>query len=398
MRRSTLLVLFAVLIASPAYAGLAVQNRAGPSAPRVAGPRSTSNQSPLYRFSSHERGVAATAIRFRCSVNSTRLHACVRRYHAHLTVGSNVLRVQAVDRKGRKSPLTRIAITVAAPFAPGAQVVATIQLPEAADPEYLAADPSNVWVHTANHVVRVSPASNTLTGNVPTPLVADGYMASGAGAVWETSFISDNVLRIDPATNTVVATIPLGDDAAPEGVAVADGSVWIAEHHKGTVVRIDPATNTVIATLSIGPVGSGGPNQLAAGATGLWVNVANEDRTVHIDPSTNSVVGFVTEPGWPIVDGTSVWIETDSGLDRIDPATGQIVTHISTPSPTAWGTAGLGSVWVTTAGGLARVDETTNQLVGLLPKAPKGDLAVTAGSIWLAGYGNAKLLRLQPVG
>ena len=83
---------------------------------------------------------------------------------------------------------------------------------------------------------------------------------------------------------------------------------------------------------------------------------------------------------------------------RIDPATAQVVAHVAIPAPNAWGAAGLGSVWVTTNAGLVRVDEASNQLVGVLPNVPKGDLAVTAGSVWLAGYGNARLLRLQPVG
>lgn len=398
MRRSMLLVIAAVLIAAPAGAGLAGQAQAGPSTPRVVGPRSTSDQAPVYRFSSHERGVAAGAIHFRCAVDSTKLHACLRRYRAHLAVGRHVLRVRGVDRKGRKSALARIAITVTAPFAPGAQVIATVGMPQVADPEWIAADASNVWVHTNDQVVRVSPASNTITARVPTPYLQYGYTVSGAGAVWQAFFEDDSLLRINPATNAVVATIPLGTDAAPEGVAVAGGSVWVAEHHQGAVVRIDPATNTVITTVGVGPTGADGPLEMTAGATGLWVNVPNENRVVHIDPATNAVVGFVAESGQPIADGTNVWVETGSGIDRIDPATGQIAAHISTPSPNAWGAAGLGSVWVTTTKGLARIDEATNHLVGLLPNVPKGDLAVTAGSVWLAGYGDAKLLRLQPVG
>jgi virginiamycin B lyase len=398
MRRSMFVVVAAALLAVPAGAGLAAEQTAGPSTPRVIGPRTTSNQAPVYRFSASERGVPAAAIYFRCAVDSTHLHACPRRYHAQLAEGSHVLRVRAFDPKGRKSPLARLGITITSPIAPGAQVVATIQMPDWADPEWIAADASNVWVHTPDHVVRVSPASNAIAAAIPTPSIKYGYMASGAGAVWQANFDDDSLLRINPSTNAVAATIRLGDDAAPEGVAIAEGSVWVAEHHQGAVVRIDPATNAVVATISVGPTGQDGPLEMTAGGTGLWVNVPSDNRVVHIDTSTNSVVGFVGESGQPIVDGTSVWIETGSGLDRIDPATAQVVAHIATSAPNAWGAAGLGSVWVTTSAGLARVDEGSNQLVGLLPNVPKGDLAVGAGSVWLAGYGDAKLLRLQPTG
>jgi hypothetical protein len=53
---------------------------------------------------------------------------------------------------------------------------------------------------------------------------------------------------------------------------------------------------------------------------------------------------------------------------------------------------------MTTSQGLVRVDEASNQIVGVLPNVPKGDLAVAASSVWLAGYGTATLLRFQPVG
>ena len=251
MRRSMLFVVASVLLAAPGGAGLAGGKKVGPSTPRVVGPRNTTNQSPVYRFSARERGVPAAVIRFRCAVDSTDLQACLSRYEARLTEGTHVLRVQAVDRHGRKSPIARVWITVSKPIPLGAQVVATIQMPEAADPEWIVADPNNVWVHTPDHVVRVSPASNAAAAQVTTPAIQYGYMASSDGAVWQTDFDSDTLLRIDPATNTVAATIPLGQDAAPEGVAVVDGAVWVAEHHQGTVVRIDPATDRVVAVSEI---------------------------------------------------------------------------------------------------------------------------------------------------
>lgn len=397
MRRSMLLVVAAVLLAVPAGAVFADGKKAGPSIPRVVGPRSTTNQTPVYRFSARERGVPAAVIRFRCAVDSTALQGCPRRYQAHLTEGWHLLRVQAVDRRGRQSPFARVQINVTKLIPPGAKVVATIEMPAPADPEWIAADPSNVWVHAPDELVRVSPASNTIVAQIPASLQY-GYTASGDGAVWQADFDTDSLLRIDPSTNSVVATIHLGEDTAPEGVAVADGAVWVAEHHKGTVARIDPTTNTVVATITVGPTGTNGPLEMTAGATGLWVNVPNDNRVLHIDPSKNSVVDSVAESGQPIVDGTNVWVETGSGLDRIDAATAKIVAHVPAPVPNAWGVAGLGSVWVTTNEGLARVDEASNQLVGLLPNVPKGDLAVSAASIWLAGYGDAKLLRIQPVG
>jgi virginiamycin B lyase len=399
MRRATLPVLVIALLALPAGAGLARGHTARPSRPHVSGPRKTTNQSPVYRFSAREPGVRPAAIHFRCAVDSPDLQACPHRYHAHLAVGAHTLSVQAVDRKGRQSRVAHVHVTVTQPLPPGGKIVATIHLPARADPAWIAADANNVWVHNPGNVVRVSPASNTIAALIPTPPIDYGYLASGAGAVWQAYFGDNSLLRIDPSTNKVVATIPLGDGAAPEGVAIADGAVWVAEHHQGAVVRIDPATNTVVATVDVGPTGADGPLEMTAGATGIWVNVPNENRVVHIDPATNSVVGFVGESGQPIVDGTSVWVETSTGLDRIDPTTEQVTAHVALPGPNAWGAAGMGSVWVTTAEGLARVDEATNKLIGLLPDVMiNADIAVTADSVWLTYYGDNRLVRVQPVG
>jgi virginiamycin B lyase len=398
MRRSILLAA-AVLVTLPVGAGLAGGHGSrGPSKPRVLGPRKTSTNLVRYRFVSRERGLPVSAIRFRCAVDSPRLHACARRYRVKLGVGTHVLRVRALDRKRRKSPLATVHVTITTPFPPGAQVTATIALGEAADPNWIAADATNVWVHAYEHVLRVDPAKNAVSARITTPFIHYGYMAAGAGSIWQADFDGNTLLRIDPATNAVVATIPLGNDAAPEGVGVGAGAVWVAEHHRGSVVRIDPATNAIVATISVGPSGSDGPEELAAGPSGVWVNVISANKIVHIDPTTNIVVGSVSESGQPILDGSNVWVETGSGVDRIDPVSGQVAAHVATPSPNAWGTAGLGAVWLTTAAGLARVDEASNSLVGLLKGVPKGDLAITAGSIWLASYGNGKLLRLEPVG
>ena len=376
-----------------------VNARARPSNPRVSGPRKTTNQSPVYRFSARERGVPSTAIHFHCAVDSAPLHACGRRYHANLTVGSHVLAVLAVDRKGRKSQLVRVRITITKRLGQGAQVVAKIQLPASVDPQWIAADASSVYVHSPSQVVRVSTASNTIVAQIPTPPFQYGYMASGAGAVWEADFDADTLLRIDPSTNKVIATIDL-PNAGPSGVAIADGSVWVAEHELGTVVRIDPATNAIVATVTVGPAGNNGPTDMAGGPTGIWVNVPNANRVVHIDTSTNSVAGSVGESGQPIVDGSSVWVENLNGLDRIDPATAKVIARIITPAPNPepWGAAGLGSVWVTSYAGLVRVDEASNQSVGLLPNVPKGDLAISDGSVWLAAYEAPTLLRIQPLG
>jgi hypothetical protein len=60
----------------------------------------------VLRFSARDRGTPARRVRFRCAVDSTRLHACRARHRAHLPPGRHVVRVRAVDPAGNQSAKT----------------------------------------------------------------------------------------------------------------------------------------------------------------------------------------------------------------------------------------------------------------------------------------------------
>ena len=259
---------------------------------------------------------------------------------------------------------------------------------------WLAAGPDAVWIRGQNALIRVDPATNAVVARVPTPPIGFGYAAVGERAVWQTSFGGSFLLRIDPTTNGVVATIPLGDDAAPEGVGVTAGAVWVALHHQGTVARIDPGSNEIVARIPVGRAGNDGPLKLAAGSAGVWVDVPNANEVVHIDPATNAVVGRVRRSGIPVLDGESVYVVARSEVLRIDPAGNQVTATTQLPAIAADGAAGLGAVWVTTETGLVRIDQ-TGKVIGKLGLR-KGDVAVGAGSVWVAEYGTGRLQRIDP--
>jgi hypothetical protein len=71
----------------------------GPSAPRIIGPRRTTDLTPTFRFVSHEAGLHSRAIRFRCAIDRKRLHRCPNRYTPNLRLGRHTLLVRAVDPK-----------------------------------------------------------------------------------------------------------------------------------------------------------------------------------------------------------------------------------------------------------------------------------------------------------
>src|SRR3954468_16643297 len=183
---------------------------AHPTAPVVAGPRATQNARPTYRFSSHEPGGPAAKLRFRCSFDRPKLHACGRRYRQRLTVGRHLLRVQAVDPAGRRSRVTKVRVRI---------------------------------LRRAGRAIHV--------GGHPFSL------ADADGSVWVANFLSGTVQRIDPATNRVVATVRIGGQ--PYGLAVAPGAVWVGNNAREDVARIDTATNAVVGRVTVGdrPIGLG---------------------------------------------------------------------------------------------------------------------------------------------
>jgi hypothetical protein len=197
-------------------------------APKVAGPRTTTSDHPVYRFS------ARGATSFRCSFDSSKLHRCGARYSEGLAVGRHVLRVRAVGRGNRLSRLVSVRIVVRAPRTPPTLVAARpVAVPP--QPGVPAVAAGSVWVPSTQDgtVSRLDPATGALTATIaavpPTtaaltcdPFVACGYMntalASG-GDVWVSCDACGEVVRIDAATNRVVerVTVP----PRPGGLAVA---------------------------------------------------------------------------------------------------------------------------------------------------------------------------------
>src|SRR5262249_35862422 len=164
---------------------------------RILGPRRTTDQTPTFRFVSHETGLRSGAIRFRCAIDSRGLHRCPSRYTPTLGLGRHTLRVRAFDPRGRASRTSVARVSVVRP------------------------------VPHADQTIRVGPAPFNV--------------AAGFGSVWVT--VSGGLVRLDPATGAAAARITLG--GRPWGVAVGEGAVWVGNRDDGTVARVDPATNTV---------------------------------------------------------------------------------------------------------------------------------------------------------
>jgi hypothetical protein len=84
----------------------------GPSKPIVRGPRSTRKSRVSLRFSARDEFTPKTRLRFKCAVDSTRLHRCSAVYRVKLRPGRHLVRVRAIDRLGNQSELTTFRMRV----------------------------------------------------------------------------------------------------------------------------------------------------------------------------------------------------------------------------------------------------------------------------------------------
>ncbi|HEX2322434.1 MAG TPA: hypothetical protein VHJ18_25925 [Streptosporangiaceae bacterium] len=231
----------------------------------------------------------------------------------------------------------------------------------------IAAGYGGVWVVGPGVVYRVDPATGREVAPVSVPGTNEvtSDIAAGAGSVWVTSAGGHRgVYRIGPRRNRVRSFLRL--PLVPTGIAVAYDRVWATEptHGPAIVVRIDPRTNRVSGPPIRVGIGAG-PIIPVAGA--LWIAGGNiVSGLSRINPVTGTVTPILANvESVDAVGAGSLWvIPTRGGIQRVDPATGQVTATIRLPhafTVTFW----AGSAWASTEppGALARIDPASNRIV-----------------------------------
>jgi YVTN family beta-propeller protein len=116
----------------------------------------------------------------------------------------------------------------------------TAKIAVRSEPSYFVDDGSNMWVvqYGDRSIARINPATNAID-QVTLPADAMGAPAYGAGAVWQHT--EAGVVRIDPASATITGTVR---PAGPGGSSVAFGAglLWVAQPDGTAIRRIDPNT------------------------------------------------------------------------------------------------------------------------------------------------------------
>jgi DNA-binding beta-propeller fold protein YncE len=280
---------------------------------------------------------------------------------------------------------------------PAAQLVTVGRTHLSSGVTHLATGYGGVWVIGTGVIYRVDPATAKTVATIPALGVGYGQIAAGAGAVWATSTGSHmGVYRIDPHRNRVTSFIHL--QPTPIGITVAYGRVWVAEPKEGPgiVLRIDPRTNRVSGP----PIRVGtGAGQIIAGSGALWVTNGNGNGSVsRINPATGVVTRtLVNIPDVDAVGAGSLWVTPGhGGIQRADPATGQVTATIRVPNAVRaifW----AGSTWVLTSSpsAIVRIDPTSNRIVGkAAPVGPSPYIAAGPSGLWVADFTTGDLLHL----
>jgi DNA-binding beta-propeller fold protein YncE len=196
----------------------------------------------------------------------------------------------------------------------------------------------------------------------------------------------------------VTATIPVG--ASPVDAVVADGAVWVADAAQGTVSRIDPATNTVTGGTRVGR----DPVRLAAGFGSVWVANKTAHSVSRLDARTGRLQAVIPvanpyfSPTGMTLDADAVWVQDETLLWRIDPATNTMTERTGDWEGGGGMTVVDGVLWLsgrtrTGAGQIVRVDPSTSRVVDRFPTSGDGAMAVGGDSVWLAGITTQTIYR-----
>jgi serine/threonine-protein kinase len=263
---------------------------------------------------------------------------------------------------------------------------------------------------TVDSLQRIDPHKNALAATLATG-TAPAAVVTGSGRVWVINSGDRTLMAIDPKRNEVARTIRLG--IRPTAIAEGGGGIWMTTGTEGTPGRwlwkYDLGTN------SAGPV----PLDLAPwgvtyGAGEVWVADATHqpNSLLRVRPHDGKPLGYVPAcPCGPPVSGEgAIWtISGDEGdwLYRLDPKTRNIIARIDLGF-SAWSSPfggadelaiGAGSVWVADQVGdsVTRIDPVTNRPSGTFPTGRQPSaIAVGEGAVWVANSRDGTVTRYDP--
>jgi glutamine cyclotransferase len=160
-------------------------------------------------------------------------------------------------------------------------------------------DGKHVWFASGDKLNALDPASGTTVRAIEVP--------AHAGTAFDGEHLfqiaEDRIQKVDPKSGRVLSTIPTPGGGV-SGLAWAEGSLWIGQYRDKKIHQLDPQTGAILRTIE--------SKRFVTGVT--WV----DDELWHGN-----------------------WEGDESGLFRVDPRTGEVLTQLDLPPGT--GVSGLES-------------------------------------------------------
>jgi hypothetical protein len=257
----------------------------------------------------------------------------------------------------------------------------------------------SIWVANirANDVRRFDPVTLDEIGRIPiTEPSGPAWFVETADELWVTKQLGNGLTRIDPDTNTVVGQIGTGPTCGAPVLALA--SVWQSICDGGTFLRLDPVSRTVVESI---------PSQghLFLATVGDRLITSTTEGLAELDPDTGA---FMPLPGaipgfrglFSITgtsDGETVWVQTDAGVERIDPTDGSSLVTFPYTGARAVDFVD-GRAWMSVElVGVLEIDLATNVVLQTIPVLQSSDIPIeAAGALYVTDFANSYLWRIEP--
>ena len=217
--------------------------------------------------------------------------------------------------------------------------------------------------------------------------------------------VPNSLVKIDAETNEIVDVIPVGRD--PGQVRVVGEYVFVSSETDQTLTRVAADTGEVTTS------GASGADRglAAAGERFLWVTSLSQARVSRVAADSMQLVDGVSLPrdlavANVAVGGGSLWVSytlSPAAVVRYDLPTLRAERRYRFASGGVQApfelTYGLGAAWVSLgfASALLRIDGTSGETQEVRVGALPGDPTVGFDSVWVAGFGEDTVWRIDPL-
>jgi class 3 adenylate cyclase/streptogramin lyase len=237
-------------------------------------------------------------------------------------------------------------------------------------------------------------------------------IASGEGHVWVVDPTGTTLRKIDPQERRVtIFSLGVGAGDVPFGVAVGMGAVWVAVH-RGTrhfVLEVGPEVGEGRNEIPYGEETAAPAfsrmQPLAVGGGFVWALDAAGGSLWRIDPRAKRQRKLVEGLGGLslAVGRDAVWVASSSGLTKIDPATGLVLSservgsEAFSESPSV--ALGADAAWFAASSRptLSKIDPETvaTSDTFTVGRGPSG-VAIGEGAVWVANSRDGTVSRVDP--